>query len=134
MNIKITTSEEFIEAIDAYGDLIADIDNKRAEAKLAKERIELYANENEIIRETGKHYRLMMKKGSAALRCQAGVTEANVLAMLKKSAIGKDYIVPTYDTAALKHDFGHNADGIEQLAEFGLELTSPKRHAEVSAI
>ena len=134
MNIKITTNEEFIEAIDAYGELNANIERFKSEAKLAKERIELYANENKITRQNAEHYRLTMKKGSAALRCQVGVTEEDVLATLKKSEIGKAYIVPTYDSAALKRDFGHDANGLAQLDSFGFELTNPKRHAEVTSL
>ena len=134
MNIRIKNETEFIEAIDAYGDLTANIEKLKSEAKIAKVCIEIYANENKITRKAGERYRLLMKKGTPALRRLAGVTDADVVALLEQSEIGKNYIIPTYDSDAIKHDFGGNSEVCEQLAEFGLMMTNPKRLAKVTAI
>ena len=132
MNIKITNEQEFIEAIDTYGEKSEETARTSKELKILKQMLELYANEHKITRQNAECYRLVMKKGNAALRCQAGVTENDVVSLLNGSEIGKTYVVPTYDSAALKRDFGSTSDGHDQLAAFGLMMTNPKKHAEVT--
>ena len=134
MTTKIENETDFIKAIDAFGDLISEIDKKKREMSIDKQVLELYANEHKITRQNGERYRLVMKKGSPALRCQPDVSDADVVALLKRTNLGAKYVVPTYDSVALKHDFGGSDDGREHLAEFGLMLTEPRRHAEVKEL
>ena len=134
MTTKIENEADFIQSIDTYGEKSAAIARTSDELKILKQMLELYANEHKITRQNAERYRLVMKKGSAALRCQAEVSDADVVALLKKSKIGAEYVVSTYDSAALKRDFGHSDDGRERLAEFGLMLTEPKKHAEVKEL
>ena len=134
MNAMIETDAEFLEAIDVYGKLCEELEEKKAEAKLEKNRLELYAEKHKIKRQNAEHFRFVMKKGSAALRCQHGVTDEEVVALLKKSEIGRNYIVSTYDSVALKRDLGSSDEGLDRLTDFGLMLTEPKPHAQVEKI
>ena len=134
MNVNIQNSDEFVEAIDAYGEVTAKIKELQKEAKLAKSRLEYYAEDNGIIRKNAKKYRLTMKKAPPALRIQSGVKEEDVVALLKESEVGRDYVVSTFDFAALKRDFGSTKAGKKQLELFGLMLTETNRHAEVALI
>ena len=132
-NLTIETEAEFGEAIDSYGELITEIEALNERAKLAKTRIELYATANGVKRHTTERFRLTMKKGAPALKRQFGVEEADAIALMKKSEVGRAYLVESYDSAALKRDFAGSSDGAELIESFGLMLTEPKPHAEVKA-
>ena len=131
MNIKINSDTEFLKAIDAFGKLTDLINAKKSEAKIQKELLELYARENSIRSMEADSYRLTMKRGSAALRMQPGLKDSDVIALLEKSELGRGYIIPTYDSAALKRNLGSTAEGRDELESFGLKLTEPQLHAEV---
>jgi len=131
---KIENVDEFAAAIDQFGDALAAIEERRAEANVLKQMLETYANANGINRHKTDRYVLSLKKSGAALRCKSGITADAVVAALQRSEVGKAYVVPSYDAEALKRDFGKDDAGLEQLGNFGLILTEPKRHAEVKAL
>jgi len=131
MKTQIENEQEFADAIDQYGETLATIETRQAEAKMLKQMLEAYANANRITRHSTGRYTLRMKRGEETMRRAYGVSEADIVAELKNSENGKAYLVTTYDANALKRDYATNEQGRDVLAGYGFVLTDPQRHAEV---
>ena len=131
---KFNNESAFNEAIDTLGETFAKIESLKAEAAIRKAEIELYANEHKITKHLTERFRLTMKKWPVALRRLTNVNDSDVVALLGKSEVGQSYLTTAYDSEALKRDFGSSASGQERLAEFGLYLTDPKRHATIKPL
>ena len=131
MGYKIENDAEFDSAIDEYGEMSEKIEQLKSDAKLLRQLTEAYADEHNVKSRETKNYRLKMKKGESSLRMKSGYGEADVVALLKRSEVGRMFVIETYDAVAIKRDWGDKAHA-EQLDEAGLMLTCPKRHAVIS--
>jgi len=133
MKTKIENEKEFAAAIDQFGAAQAEIETRKAETAVLKQMLEAYAIANGITSHATDLFELKMEKTKASLRIQKNLKEADVLAELMRSEIGKAYVVSTYDGEGLKRDFGRNADGRRQLEAWGLFLSKSVPHAKVEA-
>jgi len=133
MKTKIADKAEFKATIDRYGNALVVIDGKIDEARKLKVLLEEYANETKTLKCATAAYRLVMKRGKPALRCQQGVSDADVAALLKKEGLA-EYVTLGFDSQSLKEDFAGSAEGRKRLESLGLVLTKPQRHATVSPL
>jgi len=134
MQTKIENEQEFADTIDQLGHAQAEIARQKSDADILRQMLEAYAVQNGIREHATTLYQFEMAKGKSSLRRGKDVKESDVVLTLKRSEIGKDYLVYTYDAEALKRDFGGNAQGREHLAALGLFLTRPEAHAKVKPL
>jgi len=134
MKTKIETQAEFTATIEQYGRALDEIERYKAETKVLKEMIEVYAKAKNIKKQPTENYVLKMKADEPSLKRSVGVSEANVVALLRKDATMKDFITESYNGAAVKSHILTLEDPDEKLASLGLYLTHTVPHAEVKPI
>ena len=130
MKTKIETETEFDEAIDALGEIEANIASMSEERKVLKTLIDAYANANKILRHTAQKFRLTMKKDVEKIYKLPGVKVEDVIANLKRDEVGKQYITATYNTEAIRSDKVSD----ETLESWGLARSEPEKHAAVTKV
>jgi len=134
MKTNIENEKEFASVIDQLGRAQDEIERNKAAAKVLREMLELYATKNKVKSFKTADYALRMVKDAPSLKRSVGVSEANVVALLRKDETTRDFITESYNSTALKNHVAALDNPDEKLASLGLYLTHTVPHAEIKAL
>ena len=141
MKLNIRNKDEAERVIDQFGGNQQKIKALQDENKKLKALYEAWANENPELAFEGKtmegqtgKFAYAMAVGNPALNVQSHLTAADVVARLKENDETADYVLETFDSAAIKADYGRTRDGRHAVVAFGLYFTTPKPHLVVEAL
>ena len=141
MKLNIRNKDEAERVIDQFGGNQQKIKALQDENKKLKALYEAWANENPELAfegetmegQTGK-FVYAMALGNPALKVQSHLTEEEVVGRLKANEETAEYVRETFDSDALKADYGRTRDGRRAVEDFGLYFTTPKPHLVVEAL